>query len=243
MSEAQLALDLSQRPAMGREDFFVAECNAAATAWLDRWPDWPSPALVVHGPAGSGKTHLRHVWQARVTAAGEGAGVLAAEALAGRAPVDLLDGASCAVVEDIDRSVCGDRERETGLFHLYNHVAGRGGQLLLTGRGAPGRWRFGLADLRSRVVAAPAVAIEPPDDHFIAAVLVKLFADRQLRVGQEVLNYLLPRMERSLAAAWDMVAALDQAALAQRRNITVPLAREVLGGHKADHEEGEQEWT
>ncbi len=100
--------------------------------------------------------------------------------------------------------------------------------MLVTGRKPPARWNIGLADLRSRLAALPSVAIEPPDDALIAAVLVKMFADRQLALSQAVLTFLLARMERSFAAAHSIVAAIDASALAQRRPVTVPLAREVL---------------
>lgn len=69
----QLALPLGFRPALGRADFIVAPSNADAVAWIDRWPDWPDlglgfRALAVHGPAGSGKSHLAAVWRARAPA-------------------------------------------------------------------------------------------------------------------------------------------------------------------------------
>ena len=54
------------------------------------------------------------------------------------------------------------------------------------------------------------------------------FADRQLTVGAGVVRFLLARMERSFAAARGLVAAIDRAALESRRDITVPLARQVL---------------
>lgn len=228
MSTAQLALDLGHRAAMGREDFLVAASNEEAVAWLDRWPDWPAPALVIHGPAGSGKTHLAQVWQARVAAAGGTAPLVAVDALTATPPVETLARARACVIEGADWWL-PDAAVEAALFHLYNHLASIGGHVLITGRRPPGRWDFALADLRSRLTAAPAVAIGAPDDALIAAVLVKHFADRQLRVGQEVVDYLLPRMERSFAATRDVVARLDRLALADRRNITVPLAREALG--------------
>ncbi|HKO09467.1 MAG TPA: DNA replication protein, partial [Alphaproteobacteria bacterium] len=85
-----------------------------------------------------------------------------------------------------------------------------------------------LADLRSRLLAAPAVAVAAPDETLLAALLVKLFADRQLRVGAELIAFLLPRMERSFEGAVRLVAALDAAALAAKRPLTMPLARSVL---------------
>ena len=214
---SQLPLDLGFRAALGRADFLIAPCNAAAVAWIDRWPDWPAPALALWGPAGSGKTHLLEVWRALSKAVAIAPGALSSAA------VPQLLGAARAVA--IDDAPSADEE---ALLHLYNLLAERQGHLLLAAREPPARWTIGLADLRSRLLAAPAVAVEAPDDALLGAVLVKLFADRQLRISEEVIAYLLPRIERSFAAAQAIVAALDRAALAGQRAVTVPLARDVL---------------
>ena len=207
---------------MGCEDFLVAPSNADAVAWLDRWPAWPAPALTVFGPDGCGKTHLSQVWRARSHAV-----VTRGDMLDSAEVPALLAPANAVVVEDAD-AVSGRPEREEALFHLYNLAREQHGHLLLLSRKAPSRWRTRLADLRSRIKGAPAVEVRPPDDALLAAVLVKLFADRQLRPGLEVVSYLLARMERSLDSARRLVAALDHASLAAHRGVTVPLAREVL---------------
>jgi DnaA regulatory inactivator Hda len=215
---AQLALDLEHRPALGAADFLVADANAAAVAWLDRWPDWPAAVLVVHGPPGCGKTHLTRAWQARSEAV-----VLARQDLALDAPPQ----ATALAVDGAD-AVAGDAAAEESLLHLVNAIGEARGHLLLTARSAPAQWGVGLADLRSRLLAAPTAAIGAPDDALLAAVLVKLFADRQLRVSAALIEFVLPRMERSLDAARRLVAALDTAALVEGRAVTVPLARRVL---------------
>ena len=201
----QLALDLGHRPALGREDFLVAPCNENAVAWIDRWPDWPGPALVIHGPAGCGKTHLARVWRQR------------------------SDATEDAVIENADRPA-----DDVALFHLYNRHAEEGGHLLLTARTPPARWPGRLPDLISRLTASPTVEIGAPDDTLIAQVVVKLFADRQLEAGAEVVSYLVTHMERSFAAARRLVAAADAAALAAKRPVTVPLVRDVLAGLERD---------
>lgn len=220
MSARQLIFELGQRPALGMSDFLVAPNNRNALAWLDRWPDWPASALAIHGPAGCGKSHLAAVWRART-----GAETLSCN--------DLPDmtfgaGARCIVVESGETGVAGDSGRERGLLHLYNHLKEEGGHLLFTARRPPARWQVGLPDLASRLAAIPAVAIGAPDDALIGAVLVKLFADRQLRVGHEVLAFMLTRMERSFDAARGLVESIDARALAGHRKITVPFVREVL---------------
>jgi chromosomal replication initiation ATPase DnaA len=212
-------LDLATRPALGRADFFVAEPNRLALALVDRWPNWPGRRLAVAGPEGSGKTHLAHVWAARA-----GARIVPAAALPGLMTGLAADAA--LAVEDADR-VAGRPEAEEALFHLCNRLA-VAGSLMLTGRLPPAQWPVRLPDLASRLDAAPVARLEPPDDALLAAVLVKLFADRQIAVAPGLIGYLVARMDRGFAAAEALVARLDRAGLARHRRITPRLAAEVL---------------
>lgn len=217
-ADAQLHFTFDHRPAMGLEDFLVAPCNEQAVKWIDSWPDWPGPALCLHGPTGCGKSHLAHVWQARSNAA-----MLEARDIAGQTPDDLLSGAACCILENADSDV-----DHPALLHLYNVVSERRGHLLLTAQQPPARWSIPLEDLRSRLTAASAVQIGKPDEGLVGAVMIKLFADRQILIGKDVLVYLVMRIERSFEAAQQVVDAVDSAALASHRRLTVPLARDVL---------------
>ena len=214
----QLPLDLGhRRPALDRDAFLVTAANAAAVAWIDRWPAWPTSALVLQGPPGSGKTHLAGVWRARA-----GAGIIAGAELAAALVPTLLEAGPTLVVE------AAEVAPEQPLLHLYNGIAERGGHLLLTSTQPPSRWGIGLADLRSRLNALPVAEIAAPDDLLIRAVLVKLFADRQLAVTAELVEFVGLRIERSFAAAQRVVAALDAASLVAQRRITIHLAQQIL---------------
>ncbi len=219
----QLAFDLGQRPALDREDFLVTPANEVAVAWIDRWPDWPGPALALHGPSGCGRTHLLHVWLGT-----SGAVAIDPRDLDRTPPPGLLGPARAAALDDLDRALPGSPARQEALLHLYNLVAERRGHLLITGREAPGRWPIALPDLASRLAAVQAAALGAPDDTLLEALLVKLFADRQIAVAPEVIRFLSARMDRSAAAARALVEALDRRALETGRAVTVPLARAVL---------------
>src|SRR5712691_7676476 len=117
---------------------------------------------------------------------------------------------------------------ERALLHLYNCCSEAGASLLVVAREAPASWPIALPDLASRLRAAPAVAIAPPDDRLLAAVLVKLFSDRQVRVAPGVIGFLLRRMERSFAAAGTLADRLDRLSLGTGRPIGFALARQVL---------------
>jgi chromosomal replication initiation ATPase DnaA len=210
----QGALNLPVATRFERADFLVSDSNRAAFETIERWPDWPARALVVYGPAGSGKTHLAHLWCER-----SGALLLAAHGQGWAEPSALP---STVAIDNAERAP------ERSLLHLYNLCLERGGHLLLTLRKPPALLPIRLADLASRLRALPAIAIEPPDDALLSAVLVKHFADRQLRVAPRVFGYLLRRIERSFAAAALVAAQLDKAALESGRPVTIKLARAVL---------------
>lgn len=214
----QFVLDLPHRAARGAEDFLVSGSNGPAVALIDRWPDWASSTALVIGPRSSGKTHLGNVWSLK-----SGALPLAADALAENA-VATLQAVGALVIEDLDRGIADERT----LFHLFNLAREHAYSLLVTSAKKPGELDVRLPDLRSRLRALPVVAIEMPDDALLKAVLVKLFADRQLIVDPHVIHHIALHMERSMAAAGLIVAEIDRRALALRRRVTRALAADVL---------------
>jgi chromosomal replication initiation ATPase DnaA len=229
-SSRQLVLDLPHRVALAREDFMVGPCNAAAVALIDSWPSWPSNAVVLMGPPGSGKSHLVEVWrQLSGAVRAEAAGLTSEEV-----PAVLRTGQ--LALEDVAEGTID----ETALFHLLNLARQAGAQLLLTCATPPTGWTLKLPDLASRLRALPVVELGPADDDLLRGVLAKLFADRQLAVDDGVLSYLLTRMPRSFAAARRLVSEIDSRALAEKAEITRPFVARVMGALDAPGLFGEE---
>lgn len=208
----QYTLPISLPPVYSEDNFFVSACNRDAHDWAMRWPDWPAPSLFLYGPVGAGKTHLGQLWAARASAVTTHT-IPTPESIRGN-----------YLLEDIDRL-----NDERALFHLLNLIKETGHFLLLTSTVSPSQLPFTLPDLTSRLRALPAIGIAEPDDEVLAAVLRKQFADRQLKVEDDVIMYMLPRMERSFTAATNLVETLDATSLAEQRNITVPFLKRTLG--------------
>ncbi|WP_442577780.1 DnaA regulatory inactivator HdaA [Mesorhizobium sp. ASY16-5R] len=211
----QLPLDLGHAPGLSRDDLVVSAANRDAVALIERWPDWPSPVVILAGPPGSGKSHLASIWRERAHAP-----VLMASDIATATPG--LSGVEI-LVEDAD----SPQLDQTGLFHLINTVRAGGGHTLLTARRFPSAWGVTLPDLASRLKAATTVEIHEPDDLLLAGVITKLFADRQVEVEANVIQFLVRRIERSLSAAIDVVGRLDRTALERKSRITRAMAAEL----------------
>jgi chromosomal replication initiation ATPase DnaA len=214
----QLALALDHGESLAREDFLAGPSNAAALTLIEHWPDWPARTVLLRGPEGSGKSHLAAIWAREA-----GARMLAPRALdSAEVPVALATGA--LVLENLAEG----RFDESALFHLLNLAREERAYVLITARSAPAAWRIGVPDLVSRLRAIPVVALEAPDDALLRAVIVKLFADRQLAVDESLIAYLATHIERSFAAARAAVAALDREALRLQRPVTRALAGELF---------------
>lgn len=219
MSE-QLIFDLPIKTAFGREDFFVTGANASAVQIVENWPNWPLAKLVLVGPSGAGKSHLAHIWSEMSDGI-----VIDARSLV---DVDLQEISQAALCVENMHLIAGDAALEAHGFHMHNLAQETGAPLLMTGIGVPAKWGITLPDLASRIQGTSVAELRAPDDALLNAVLVKLFSDRQIAIDPKVVNFVLPRMERSFMGIAALVATLDKAALKLGKPISVKMARQVL---------------
>lgn len=214
----QLTFDLPVETRFEAEDFIQSPANQAALHWINRWPEWPDPLVVLTGPAGAGKSHLAAIW----AVIAEAHVVVAADLT-----LDKIPDLAChraLVIEDCDR---GNLD-EHALFHLINVARERHISIVLTARSAPAEWHIQTPDLLSRLRLAPEIQIDAADDVLLRAVLFKLFADHQLETDPSVIDFIQSRIERSVAAARDFVEQLDREGLARGKRITRALAAELV---------------
>ena len=172
------------------------------------------------GSEGSGKTHLASLWAEKV-----GAKTLSSTDLM-EEKISELSG-SPVLIEDIDR-IQRNRPAETIFFHLHNLLNLENTSLLMTSRLLPGRLNFILEDLQSRILGSSIAELEAVDDDLLSAVLVKLFADRQMYFSDKLLAYVLLRIERSYLAIRAFVEELDSRAMTENRVIGKRLVRDIL---------------
>lgn len=227
-ASAQLTLELAPAPGFERDNFIISGSNEQAYAMIELWPGWPDPMLLILGPPGSGKSHLGTIWAGIAKAA-----IQPAASLAG-ADIDALASAGPLLLEDADAI----GESEARLFHLVNLMRERDTALVMTAKTPPDVWGLRTADLLSRLRLAPAVALGPPDDALMRAVLVKFLVERQLVVDTSVVGYIALRLERSLGAARAFIDALDREAMARQRRISRAMAADVLRSMEGSEEQG-----
>ncbi len=120
------------------------------------------------------------------------------------------------------------RADEETLFHAWNAAMETHRPLLIVADAAPPEWTVALPDLASRFTATPRVAILPPDDMLLRALLERGLTRRGLPVPPTLVTWLAARIERSYVGIVSAIDALDRASLSRQHRLTVPLARDAL---------------
>lgn len=215
---AQISLQFNNQPDFSRDNFFISKSNAEAISIIEKWPNWPSHCLIIYGQAHCGKTHLAHIWQKL-------SGAVFLNDFSNDFSLENLSSEKNYILENIEQL-----KNEEKLLHLFNQIKNAGNYLLLTSGQVPSKLDIRLPDLKSRLNGSIAIAVHEPDDELLETVIMKHFSDRQLRINKNVLSYLVPRMERSFNAAAKLVERIDNLAMKEKRNITIPFVKSIIEG-------------
>lgn len=227
----QYPLDL-RWPSHQRLDAFWPGANAGALGEVSAIAEGHArPWLLLHGPAGTGKSHLLIGACRAAIEAGRPARYVALGALpAPRAEaLRSLSAAGLLALDDV-QAIAGDAAAERVLFDLYNRARAAGAMLLFAASAPPPDLGITLPDLASRIAHCTQWALRPLDDAGRRAMVWLLTRRLGLRVDDEVLEWLIARYPRDTASLVALVQKIDRASLAARRRVTIPFLRELLQG-------------
>lgn len=177
----------------------VAEANRNAAKLLTDWRTWPSGALALVGPKGSGKTHLALAWALEA-----GARQVSPAAAPDDAAAIFREAQGRLFVDDAD----GERD-EAMLWRVLDLARTQSGAVLIVGSEPPGRWPTALPDLRSRLAAMAVARLGEPDEALMDVVLRRICREQFIQLSDDAAKYLVRRLPRTFAAARQWAAALD----------------------------------
>lgn len=224
----QIPLQLEPRRDSRFEDFVTGPNHAVVEA-IKHMPDEPGSSVFLFGGEGSGKTHLLNALCYETRERQGRAFYLTLKRLPKDAIASLqgLEKLDLVCVDDL-HVIAGDKAWEEALFHCFNRVREANGRLLVSSRKRLSALNLGLPDLASRLAWGLRLPLMPLEDQDKLAVINLHSNALGFSLPEDVQKYLLKHHDRSMVALIQTVENLHQAALTNKRRITVPLAREVL---------------
>ena len=226
----QLPLGLALRDS-ARFDSFFAGGNTELVALLQSMARGDGESSVyLAGHAGRGKSHLL---QATCQAAGEhglSCAYLPLRELQGMsaAVLDGLDAMQLVCVDDIE-VIAGQSAWQTAMFNLFNRAQAAGHALVFAGSDKPAASGITLPDLVTRLAAGPVFTLHALNEEAVQAALQLRARGRGLELPVETAQFLLRRLPRDLASAFNLLDRLDQASMVEQRRLTIPFVKAVLG--------------
>ncbi len=213
----QYTLPLIQQPNFTSYSYFVSESNAPAYQLVELWPHWPTKRYVVYGPTGYGKTHLGHILRDLTD------GVFLSATQITTQIFENIQPKTSYIVDDIN-----DIKEPPQLFHFYNLTVENECAVVYLSNIAPGQYDMGLPDLNSRFRSLALIELPQPDEPLCKAIIKKVFSDLQITVGEEIIDYMLGHMSRSLTDIHESIQLMNQTSLEQKRKITIPFIKELF---------------
>ena len=226
---SQLPLGVRLRDSSVFASYFPGRNQPAIDALLALRGGEPPTCVFIHGPRGTGKTHLLQASCARVSGHGESTAYLPLAAMLSMGP-EVLSGCgelACVCIDDVEL-IAARREWELALFRLHQQLDERRGRLIVAGASPPAALGVELADLRSRLAGGLVLTLQPLDEVEQIAALQLHAYQRGFELPDDTAQFLLRRLPRDMTTLCNFLDELDLASLAAQRKLTVPFAREVM---------------
>ena len=190
-------------------NFFVNETNFDA---FNRLINQESLFSFLYGPKKSGKSFLAHIWKNKHNA-------------------NKLSNNFEEIIKKKDNILIDDLHSfdQEIIFHLVNYCILNNLKILITSPFKINDINFQFNDLPSRLKTFSFLEINNPDDEMLITVLTKLLLDKQFIVNSnDIFEYILRRVDRSYKGIYDIVDKLDVLSLEKKRQLTIPLIKEIL---------------
>jgi chromosomal replication initiation ATPase DnaA len=200
------------------ETLVVTDANRDAARLLTDWRLWPSGALALIGPRGSGKTHLALAWAVEA-----GARQISPRAAPEDAAAIFREAGGRVLIDEADREA-----DEATLWRLLDLAKAEGGAMLLVGLKPPLAWEASIPDLRSRLAALAIARLGEPDEALMEVVLRRVCREQFIHLSDDAARYLARRLPRTFAAAYSLAAAIDADLAKGAKPVAVPAARRAL---------------
>ena len=213
----QLIFKFPKKKIYLKEDYYVSSSNKQAYDFINSWPKWFRRIANIFGPPGSGKTHLASILKYKTS-------VLETELKNFDDKIFLkFKTKEALILENLDENIS-----ESLLFSLWNMALQDNKYFLITSKKPINKFKFKLADLKSRTKSCFSIEIKLPDDDLISVIIAKNLSDRQIKIEKKHVDYIVKRIDRSYEKISQFISVLDKYSLKKGHPFGLKLIKQVL---------------
>ncbi len=200
------------------QDFYVSSNNFSVFKLIEDWPNWPSNWVNIHGPKGSGKTHLSNILSKKI----KKTKIIDANIVDNKTIVT-IDKIDCLIIENYTQNI-----DEKLLYSILNHVKQLNLYVLINSYLPIKNMKFNLRDLSSRAQSFINVGIELPTDDLLKVIISKYFSEKQIDINPNITDYIIKNIERSYQKVFKFMKEIDDLSLSSGKSININLIKKVL---------------
>ena len=205
----QLLLNFNFSKNYKKDDFFVSKSNFFAFNLLDTWPKWEKNIVNICGENYSGKTHLTEIFMNKNKGK-----ILDSKKFRFDESINLRIYQNI-ILEDFNENI-----DEKSVFSLINFVDQNNKYLVINSLKPINEMNFNLKDLKSRAKNSLLAVIEQPDDQLIKVLLAKNFSDKQIKIDNKLIEFIVKRITRSYGKIFEFIYKIDEISL-KKKNLLI----------------------
>ena len=213
----QKLLDFDINESFDENDYYVSKSNYFAKKIIETWPKWEKNIINLTGEKFSGKSHLSAIFRRKSNAL-----YLYAKNIDDQTLKEIKL-SNDIIIEDLDENF-----DEKLLYSIFNLVEQDNKYLLISSKKPMDTMKFLLPDLVSRLKNCIVAKIEPPDDDLIYAIILKSFSDRQIKLDNKIIDYIIKRIDRSYGKMHEFIYKIDELSLKKKQSINFKIIKEII---------------
>ena len=213
----QKLLDFGINESFDEKDYFVTKSNYFAKNIIETWPRWEKKIVNLAGEKYSGKTHLSTIFKLKSNALYLFGNQINDQIL------EKIKLSNNIVIEDLHENI-----NERLLYSIFNLIEQDNKYLLISSIKPINTMNFLLPDLISRLKNCIIAKIEQPDDDLIYAIILKSFSDRQIKLDNKILDYIIKRIARSYSKMHEFIYKVDELSLKKKKSINFKIIKEII---------------
>ena len=198
-------------------DYYVSKSNYFAKNIIQSWPKWEKKIVNLTGEKYSGKTHLSIIFKLKSNALYLNAKQVNDQTL------KKIKLSNNIIIEDLDESF-----DDKLLYSIFNLVEQDNKYLLISSNKPIDTMKFSLPDLVSRLKNCIIAKIQQPDDELIYAIILKSFSDRQIKLDNKIIDYIIKRIARSYSKMHEFIYKIDELSLRKKKSINFKIIKEII---------------